>query len=109
MSINVEKFPKGGISARQSSNTFQTPTRESPKFRHVGSFLVLEARCGLFLLLVLLLVLPWELLAINYYILLNMVSLCKELTFTPSPSLLSSSTIVCLCLSVVHLVKLGCC
>ena len=28
----------------------QAPTRQSPEFRHVGSFLLLEARCGLFFL-----------------------------------------------------------
>ena len=33
--------------SRQFPNTFQTPTRQSPKFRHVGSFPLLEARCGL--------------------------------------------------------------
>ena len=37
--------------SRQFLNTFQTPTRQSPKFRHVGAFLLLKARCGLFLLL----------------------------------------------------------
>ena len=34
----------------QFPNIFQTPTRQTPKFRHVGSFLPLEARCWLFFL-----------------------------------------------------------
>ena len=35
--------------SRQFPNNFQTPTRKSPKFRHVGSFLLVKARCGFFL------------------------------------------------------------
>ena len=34
---------------RQPTDTLQMPTRQSPKFSLVGSFLLLEARCGLFL------------------------------------------------------------
>ena len=41
--------------SRHYPYTLQTPTRQSPKFRHVGSFLLLKARCGLFLLVLLLL------------------------------------------------------
>ena len=34
--------------SRQFPNTFQAPTRQSSNFRHVGAFLLLEARCGFF-------------------------------------------------------------
>ena len=45
--------------SRQFPNIFQTPTRLSPKFRNVGLFPLLEAKCGFFLLLPSIL-LPWE-------------------------------------------------
>ena len=35
--------------SRQFPYTLQIPTRQSPKIRHVGSFLLLKARWGLFL------------------------------------------------------------
>ena len=34
--------------SRQFPNTFQAPTRQSSNFKHVGAFLLLEARCGFF-------------------------------------------------------------
>ena len=36
--------------SKDTSDNIQTPFRHPPNFKHVGSFLVLEARCGLFFL-----------------------------------------------------------
>ena len=44
--------------SKDTSDNIQTPFRHPPNFKHVGSFLVVEARCGF--LLVLLVLLPWE-------------------------------------------------
>ena len=46
--------------SKDTSDNIQTPFRHPPNFKHVGSFLVLEARCGFLLLLLLLVLLPWE-------------------------------------------------
>ena len=43
LKMNLTKFMKLFL------NTLQTPTRQSPKLSHVGSLLLIEARCGLFL------------------------------------------------------------
>ena len=45
---------------RQFRNILQTPTKQSPMFRHVWTIHLLEARCGLFLSSFFLLLLPWE-------------------------------------------------
>ena len=52
--------------SRQFPNIFQTPTRQTPKFRHVGPFLLLEARCWFFLPFSFFLLLQWEN-KVNFY------------------------------------------
>ena len=60
--------------SKDTSDNIQTPFRHPPNFKHVGSFLVVEARCGLFFLLVLV---PWENKVNSYSNQLKLSWVCK--------------------------------
>ena len=63
--------------SKDTSDNIQTPFRHPPNFKHVGSFLVVEARCGLFFFLLLVLLVPWENKVNSYSNQLKLSLVCK--------------------------------